>query len=322
MKHKTDWAAIRQTLAAEPLADFGGSMEVSPGFDPVDRSQSTRTEWLVSERSTKVRSGARAAGEKAHSGDTWSKEQNHSKTDPAAPSAAPAIVVAHKRTRDTLTGRTNRRALTAVSAAQAIGDIESGVDIFTISAGQFSLIDIITHCLAQIGPARLTLATWTLGSNETAYLHRLMQEGQIISIRLLLDSSYPSRQRAYYHAACHSFGIDAIRLTACHAKIAMLRNDRFDLVIHGSQNCNEARRLEQVHLIDDSALADYVQQHIDAYFNEPAEANHARRPAHHQTQFERDTAPNINGDDSTRDISYFSDSPLGRDIRRIGLSFQ
>ena len=48
------------------------------------------------------------------------------------------------------------------SAAKCIGPIEKGMSLFAITRGQFSMIDAIFHCLHEIGPAEMSVWTWTI----------------------------------------------------------------------------------------------------------------------------------------------------------------
>jgi hypothetical protein len=51
------------------------------------------------------------------------------------------------RRQDVYKRRVHRRALTKRTAAEAIGVLEPGIEVFGLSKGQYSLIDIIEFCL-------------------------------------------------------------------------------------------------------------------------------------------------------------------------------
>lgn len=42
-------------------------------------------------------------------------------------------------------------------AAQAIGSLENGCEIFGLTKGQFSISDVIQHCLTETGPATVDI---------------------------------------------------------------------------------------------------------------------------------------------------------------------
>ena len=48
------------------------------------------------------------------------------------------------------------------SAASTIGPIEKDMSLFCITRGQFSMIDAIYHCIDSIGPANVSIWTWTV----------------------------------------------------------------------------------------------------------------------------------------------------------------
>jgi hypothetical protein len=43
------------------------------------------------------------------------------------------------------------------SAVQTIGAIAHGTRLFAVTRGQFSLLDMILHCLAEIGPSAVSV---------------------------------------------------------------------------------------------------------------------------------------------------------------------
>ncbi len=67
----------------------------------------------------------------------------------------------HRRKRDTLKGRKVRRELTTSVCSDALGPIGKGCEIYCLTMGKFSLIDVIEHVLASTGPADVVVSTWT-----------------------------------------------------------------------------------------------------------------------------------------------------------------
>lgn len=47
------------------------------------------------------------------------------------------------------------------SAARCIGPITKGCEIFGLTKGDFSMIDILRHIAREIGPCRIDIGTWT-----------------------------------------------------------------------------------------------------------------------------------------------------------------
>jgi hypothetical protein len=64
-------------------------------------------------------------------------------------------------------------------AADAIGTIQKNTDTFVLTFGQFSLIDVICAVLDQIGPADVSISTWTAADADLRRSAALMEAAQI-----------------------------------------------------------------------------------------------------------------------------------------------
>lgn len=138
------------------------------------------------------------------------------------------------------------------SAAQAIGRLEPGCRIVGLTKGQFSMLDLIRAVLAQTGPAHLVLSTWTVGIRDIENARWLVDNGELLSLRLLTDRSFVTRQPRYCRRLVELFGPECIRASNTHAKFALVRNDEWHIAIRGSMNLNRNARWENFDL-DESA---------------------------------------------------------------------
>jgi hypothetical protein len=161
-----------------------------------------------------------------------------------------------------------RRTFNAASAAAAIGPIEHGCEIYGISKGQFSLIEILEHVLDHTGPADVVISTWTAAGADLAYTHKLLTDGRVRDCRWLVDFSFPSRQPAYCQALRDRFGDGAIACTANHAKFILVQNNEWAIVLRTSMNLNWNRRLESFEISDDRELCDWLGHIVASTFAE------------------------------------------------------
>lgn len=148
-------------------------------------------------------------------------------------------------------------------ADAAIGRLEPGFRMFGMTRGQFSLIDLIRAVLRQTGPAHLCVSTWTAGIRDVDNVEFLVSQGDILSLQLVVDRSFPARQPEYARRVTEVFGEQAIRCTRTHAKFAIIRNDAWAITVRSSMNLNRNPRFEQFDMDDDPALADFLQAHVD-----------------------------------------------------------
>lgn len=151
-------------------------------------------------------------------------------------------------------------------AAQAIGTLEHGCEIFGLTKGQFSISDVIQHCLTQTGPATVDIATWTAALGDIKRAENLLRDGRITRIRFMVDPSFKSRKPEFCKALVETFGDGCIRTVNSHAKFAIIRNSAWNLAIRTSMNLNPNPRLENFEISDDPALADFFTSIVDQVF--------------------------------------------------------
>jgi len=219
--------------------------------------------------------------------------------------------------------------LAAKTVSEAVGPITHGCEIFGLSTGAYSLIDLVCHCSEATGPADLVVSTWTAAGADIDFAFRLLTDGGIRSLRFLVDFSFPSRQPAYCAALRERFGEEAIRICKNHCKFCLIQNESWNLVIRTSMNLNENRRLESFEVSDDAGLAAYLAGVVAELFaSETGAEAFGKRPYDHMKSFEKfaeakagpvDEAAMMKSTDSRK---YFGDGPHDNDLRRAGWSYQ
>lgn len=230
----------------------------------------------------------------------------------------------HRRTRTAK--RELRRSLTLKTAAEHIGHLSPGIELFGVTKS-FSLIDAIEHLLNEAGPSHVTLATWSAANADLAHAHKLLTNGAILSFRLVTDFSFQARQPAYCAGLRQRFGDASVRVTKCHLKCCILRNDQWNLTLRTSANLNENLRLESYELSDDRDLADYFEQIVtDLFaFQQPGEG-FEKRPGDLCKDFARFGEQGAPADpaaivQSADEAKYCGKGRFDRDINRRGLSY-
>jgi hypothetical protein len=70
------------------------------------------------------------------------------------------------------------------TAAQAVAELErDGMEIFGLTRGQFSLSDMIEAILQKIGPARMSISTWTAAQVDISRMMELLRGGMLTDCR-------------------------------------------------------------------------------------------------------------------------------------------
>lgn len=160
------------------------------------------------------------------------------------------------------------RSINFAFASEAVGEISPGCDVYGLSKGQFSLIELVEHALNATGPAHLTISTWTAAGADLNHTFSLLESEKVLSCRWLLDSSFVNRQPAYTNQLINMFGEDSIACTANHAKFVMVRNDSWNLAIRTSMNLNLNKRLENWEISDSHDMCEMLDQLYSAIQDE------------------------------------------------------
>lgn len=176
--------------------------------------------------------------------------------------------------RDNVT-RDFRHGTRGESAARCIGEITRGGDIFGLTKGDFSMIDILRHIARQIGPCRIDIGTWTAAAADIKQAENMLSDQNILGMRWLVDRSFPARQGKYYSSLLEKFGQDSVRLARFHAKFILLENDEYTVAVRTSMNLNENKRIEFYEISEGSPISDYLRGIVDYHFAQPSEDSYS-----------------------------------------------
>jgi hypothetical protein len=152
------------------------------------------------------------------------------------------------------------------TAGEMIGRIEPGCEIFGLTAGQFSFVDILEHVLNEIGPAHCIVSTWTASYANIEKAMRFCSDSRLISCRWLVDRSFKTRKPELCKHLVDVFGKDAIRTASSHAKFMLLWSEKWNIVIRTSMNLNENPRIEDFEISDDPLLMAYMRELCENVF--------------------------------------------------------
>jgi hypothetical protein len=145
-----------------------------------------------------------------------------------------------------------------VNAASTIGPITPGLGLFCVTRGQFHLLDILLHCVAEIGRSHLSIWTWAVSDFEVEALEHLMLRDEILSACLIVDRAMDSRSPELVKRWFNRFGASSVKACYNHAKMCRVWNDNFRLLGRGSMNLNANPRFEQFDLSEGGPEFDLV----------------------------------------------------------------
>lgn len=152
----------------------------------------------------------------------------------------------------------------AQCAAEAIAGLErDGRELFGLTRGQFSLVDLLEALLGRTGPAALSISTWTAAHADVATMQTLLESGRITGCRWLVDQTFVRRVPALAAQIRKQFGDDAIRVTKTHAKFCTIVNNEWQVALRSSMNLNQNPRMESFQVGHDPVLCQFLSQVLD-----------------------------------------------------------
>jgi hypothetical protein len=131
-----------------------------------------------------------------------------------------------------------------------MGDVITGV-----SKGKISMPQLIEALLKKVGPAELLFSTWAISQKPIEQLQRWKSQGLLSSLTVVLDHRLKERKPAQF---AYLSGIaDVVHSAKCHAKVAVLLNDAWRVVVIGSANWTVNPRFEAFVIMADADAATY-----------------------------------------------------------------
>jgi hypothetical protein len=168
------------------------------------------------------------------------------------------------------------------SAAECVGKLEPLAALFAITRGQFSMIDAALAVLDQVGPAKVSVWTWTIAEYEVDSLERLQRDGRVVAGRLVIDHGARQKNAGILARWRSVFGPRSVRLVVNHAKIVTVEGADpravcatsedalrmgagpvfrpWRVLLRGSINLNHNPRFEQFDLTEGGADFDLVRR--------------------------------------------------------------
>ncbi len=156
-------------------------------------------------------------------------------------------------------------------AAETIGRLRAGDEVTGLTAGQFSMIDVLEHMVREAGgDADVFVSTWSAGLYDIEQVASLRSDGLVRRARWMVDRAVFSRSPAYAGAMMECFGRDAFRDSNIHAKVAIVEGRDLRMVCRGSMNLNKNLRAEQFDISVSDEIVDFFRTWADALWEAAA----------------------------------------------------
>jgi len=149
---------------------------------------------------------------------------------------------------------------------EIVGELEQGSEIFGLTKGQISLIDILSYVLDTTGPAHISISTWTAAESSVTQALGFLNSGKILTMRLMIDPSFKARKPGFCKSLISIFGPDSIRSFRNHSKFILVKNDNWNISIRTSMNLNQNPRMESFDISTDAEMFHFLNSVVDEIF--------------------------------------------------------
>ena len=121
---------------------------------------------------------------------------------------------------------------------------------------KFSTHELLFYFLKQTGPAEVYFTTWGLGKKMVELLASAIEMKSITYLCAILDKRIILRKEAIYDL-CKSISHDMVSLE-CHAKLFVIRNNKYNIACITSGNFTENRRIEAGTLYVNKEVSEFL----------------------------------------------------------------
>lgn len=123
------------------------------------------------------------------------------------------------------------------------------------------MLDAILHVLADLGPSRISLWTWTVAEYEIRVFTEFLRDKRITGGVLVIDGGARQKNHGLIEEWQSSFGKDSVRFVLNHAKLATVEGqDGRRVLLRGSMNLNHNPRFEQLDITEGGPDFDLVRE--------------------------------------------------------------
>lgn len=145
--------------------------------------------------------------------------------------------------------------------AEMVDELDHNQSVQYCTGGRWSMHEMVRMILLKTGTAKVWMTTWTITEEPMRVLLDLIKTGYISELSAVLDYRIEKRKPEAFQLASNI--ITRIKLTKCHAKVAVIKNDDWSVTIVGSANFSKNPRIEAGVIFTDAASADFHIQWID-----------------------------------------------------------
>lgn len=155
---------------------------------------------------------------------------------------------------------------------EAIGTIEkNGPTIHFLSAGAWSMHDLLAYILETTGPAEVKAFTFAWGPDASRTIINLQKQGKITKLWIVLNSVMRRWTVSAIETMKHHS--EKISLLPMHAKGFLLENDNWKICVTGSANFSNNQSVENGNITQNEEIFELHRKWVDAALSGESDFN-------------------------------------------------
>jgi hypothetical protein len=150
--------------------------------------------------------------------------------------------------------------------AVQLGDLRDGESIHYMTEGRWNLHDLLVYCIRQTGPADVYICMYAIKEYQAGLIGTMKKQQSIRQVHALLD--YRSGVQHADALQILKVNTDSLGMIRTHAKLIVIRNEKWGVVLTGSANLTANTRCDAGVITCDKTIADYRIEYIKRKINE------------------------------------------------------
>lgn len=161
---------------------------------------------------------------------------------------------------EVLQGQQDILAGNAANVLQCIDAMRQSNVCHFYSDGAWSMHQLLVALLELSGPCKLYISSFAMSETAVRTLHSLKDAGLVKKLHCVIDNRVETRSAGSLQLLR---GIsDRLALRACHAKITILEGEHCQMLVSGSANYTENKRMEVGYIERGDAASNFHKQWI------------------------------------------------------------
>lgn len=154
----------------------------------------------------------------------------------------------------------------SLEMAVQLRDYKMDESIHFMTEGRWNLHDLLVYSLMQTGPADLYMCMYAVKEYQAGLIATMKNQTVIREVHALLD--YRSGVQHAEALQILKSNADSLGLMRTHAKLLVLRNEKWGVAITGSANLTANTRCDAGVITCSESIADYRIEYIKRKINE------------------------------------------------------